>query len=103
MKVRVDYFPYQEKFGKSYGTISLNIENIFFLRHMFLMEGTNGVWISKPQKKEKDGKYTDNYFFTSDVIKKIIEGIKDYGKKCTFDIEIECKEEKKEEEFPFDD
>jgi stage V sporulation protein G len=72
-EVRI-YKPKTEGAVKAYATVSL--DNEFIVKGLKILEGENGLWVSMPSRKAKDGTFQDIFHPASrEAREKIVNAI----------------------------
>ena len=93
-----------ENFGKLRAFFDILTGDGFTIKGLKIMEGTNGLFVSMPSTKDKDGKYNDNVYCVKEIRQKLnhlatehYKGTSDINQ----DINQDLQESSDDEDIPF--
>lgn len=74
--MKIEAKVYKREYNNLKGTANITIDDCFVVKGILIMEGKNGLFMSMPSKKDKNGDYKDICFpITKEARQQIIDEI----------------------------
>lgn len=91
--MKIEARVYKREYNNLKGTANITIDDCFVVKGILIMEGKNGLFMSMPSKRDKNGDYKDICFpITKDARQQISDEIMKQYNNISNDIQYEKEE-----------
>lgn len=91
--MKIEAKVYKREYNNLKGTVNITIDDCFVVKGILIMEGKNGLFMSMPSKRDKNGDYKDICFpITKEARQQISDEIMKQYNNISNDIQYEKEE-----------